>query len=75
MGVGFGKRRPGNWTGLKIEGNANVLRSVSASAAPAAISTFRPAPVACRQISRNCSPTFTRTFLLFAAPQNKKAQP
>jgi hypothetical protein len=47
------------------------LRSASASAAPAATFTFRPLPVACRQISRNCSPTFTRTFLL-RRPNNKK---
>jgi hypothetical protein len=66
MGVGFGSRRPGNWTGLNTAGSASVLRSASASAAPAARSAFRPLPVACRQISRNCSPTFTRTFLLLS---------
>jgi hypothetical protein len=74
IGVGLGKCCPGNWTGLKIAGSASVFRSASASAAPAAISALCPLPVACRQISRNCSPTFTRTFLL-RRPKTKKAQP
>jgi hypothetical protein len=71
-GVGLGKCRPGNWIGLRIEGSASVLRSASASAALAAPFAIEPPPIACRQISRNCSPTFTCTFLFL---QNKKAQP
>jgi len=60
-GVGLGSSFPENWTGLRIAGSANVLRSASASFAPA--DTSPPLPcVACRQISRNCSRTFTRTF-------------
>jgi hypothetical protein len=31
-------------------------------------------PVACRQISRNCSPTLTHTFL-FPLPKNKRHSP
>jgi hypothetical protein len=68
----LGSSWPGNWTGLKIEGSASVLRSASALASnPPAPAGPRPLPVACRQISRNCSPTFTRTFLL-RRPNNKK---
>jgi hypothetical protein len=59
-----------------MAGSASVRRSASASAAPAAISARRgePLPVACRQIFRNSSPTFTRTFP-FPPHKNKKAQP
>jgi hypothetical protein len=46
-----------------MAGSASVLRSASASAAPAATFALRPSPAACRQICRNCSATFTRTFL------------
>jgi hypothetical protein len=75
IGVGLGNSCPGNWTGLNIAGNARVFRSASASAAAAAISAFRPLLVACRHISRNCSPTFTRTFLFSAAPKTKRHGP
>ena len=93
-GVGLGRCRPGNCTGLKIAGSAKVLRSAAAAAANSALAISAPwaspprpscpTPRACRHISRNCSPTFTRTFLVLSlapslAPKlclkSKRAQP
>ena len=71
-GVGLGKCRPGNWTGVRIDGSANVFRSASASAAPDIMSALRL--VACLQISRNCSPTLTCTFP-FPLPKIKRHSP
>ncbi len=72
IGVGLGRSRPGNCTGLRIAGSASVFRSASASRRARRYRRPSGRPrVACRQISRNCSPTFTRTFL-FLPPKNKK---
>ncbi len=65
--------RPGNCTGLRIEGSASVLRSASASTPRRQRPLSWPLPVACRHISRNCSATLTRTFLLPA--KNKRHSP
>jgi hypothetical protein len=70
IGVGLGSSRPGKLTGLKMDGSASVLRSASGVSRPAPDdrSLFSwppsdpPAWVACRQISRNCSATVTRTI-------------
>ena len=79
MGVGLGRSRPGNCTGLRIEGSASVLRCASASAPLADTSPLAPAcpacRVACRHISRNCSAIFTRTFLFRLFTKAKRHSP
>ncbi len=70
-GVGLGSSCPGNCTGLRIAGSASVLRSASASAAPAASSCLSTA-------SRRLPPDLPQLFpylhahLPFRRPKAKR---